>query len=475
MNRTLLQLIIFTLITFTIQNFAYAFQDPFNTENHTKKFQINNCDDSTSYEDSQGLGVNQLINIALCNNPEIRTSWSTLLADQNKLGAGYSEYLPKLSASSNYTKFRNEMSIPQMGNFTSVGSQLPVISGTGEFNANSIVMSYLLYDFGKREANIEALKQNLESMGYAHSTLIQNIVFTIVEKYYTYLSFENLLSARIKSESLAKKILEYTKARQQAGLAKKLDLLQATSSYSRAKIMRTDTEKKLQIVKVQLLLEAGLNPSKQTKIKPSESNLYLKNSDSIFKKSIDELLEIAQANNPELKKAYAELKSNQANWSKAKTLHYPTLSAFGSANRDINISGLAFNRSYRAIGLSLSIPIFTGFSDTYSIDAAKHQRNAAASAIDSARKTIITNVWSAYNDFELSLQNIELSNDLLKVAEETEQQAREGYNVGANNILDVTTAQSQLALAEEENIAAKYQSRTAMMRLLKAIGAIDIK
>lgn len=424
----------------------------------------------------QELQLSDLINISLCNNQKIKEGWYNFVRNQENLGIGYSSYLPNIKASTgfNYIDFKTN-------NF---GPFFPS-HGTGNSLMTSISLDYLIYDFGARSSKIEMLKNNLIAAGYQYNSLIQDTIFNVIQRYYNYLSIKELLDSKKKNEELSRISYEYSKTRRINGISKKLDELQSNASYSNAKYERINTEKSLEIALVDLIISLGLNPATKINIK-IENDIFNKGKIEELSNNINELIKIAKENNPKIKSSHANLIASKAKLEQSKYDGLPKIFASGSWNRnDIfnssgfsGIGGGAYGGNkyieYGMIGVTVSVPLFSGFRDWYSIRATKAEHEANISKVESLENEIILEVLRAQNNFEISIQNLLLTEELLIVAKEAEENAREGYKNGSNTILEVLAAQSNLSITEEKNIISRYNNHISRIALLKVLGTMPI-
>ena len=297
----------------------------------------------------------------------------------------------------------------------------------------------------------------------------------MIDKYYNYLNFKDLLNAKIKSENLAKISYDYSTARNKAGVGNKLEVLQAKSVYSNMKYIRNNVEKAFDMAKYDLLMALGLDYKTQINIKYIDNQ---KSNDDI-NKNIDSLVEMAKNKNPYFKSMEANIKVSKARIDSLQSSIYPKFSIKGSENRfekgtyDYNNGNGVLK--YNMIGVNLAIPLFAGFSGLYGIKSAKSEHQMNLARFENAQNELALRVIKAKNDFDLSIENISLTNDFLESAIEAENNAIERYKHGIGNILDVISAQSMLASAEEQNIKAKYDNYLTRSALLRLIGLLENK
>ena len=125
-----------------------------------------------------------------------------------------------------------------------------------------------------------------------------------------------------------------------------------------------------------------------------------------------------------------------------------------------------------SVGVTLSIPLFTGFNTTYRVRNAEAQAEAKAAQRDLLARQVSLDVWRSYYALTTSMESVRASADLLASAEASEKVATGRYKAGVGGILDLLNAQSALAGARQQNIQAQYNWRIARAALAQAMGQI---
>jgi outer membrane protein TolC len=128
-----------------------------------------------------------------------------------------------------------------------------------------------------------------------------------------------------------------------------------------------------------------------------------------------------------------------------------------------------------SVGVVLDIPLFTGFHDTYRIRAAEARREAQAAARDRMRLQVSLDVWTAYQNLVTANQALRSTADLIASAERSEQVTLGRYKNGVGSILDLLTAQSALAAARQQRVAALYEWNVSRTALAFAVGNLDME
>ncbi|MBP5534761.1 MAG: TolC family protein [Alphaproteobacteria bacterium] len=392
---------------------------------------------------------------AICANIGLKTSYLSALVSGASYGQGLSSYLPTVSLSE---------SIETTSRKVDGGSH----SETGSVGAWAR-LNWLLLDFGGRSANVERLKAALQSSYFAYDDTLQTLLYTVAENYYGVLSAEEKYEGLMEAEKSAKKAFEEASSRYDLGLVPLSDKLQAQTSYEQAKLASNVARKNIALERGNLAHLLDMPPYTMFDLKRPDKEL--KNLPKI--EEIKDLIEKALAQRPDYKAVQQDLLAAEHQIDVAKSDGLPSLSGNLSAGADKDIRD--GNRAVYSgtAGLTITMPFFTGFSQSYKIGQAKLQYQAAQENLKKAKSSIENEVWNAIQDYETSLESFKISQTLLDSAKETEKVAFASYKVGKVNILTLLDAQSALASARVENSTSFYNFLTAQNKLQKALGQME--
>lgn len=401
-----------------------------------------------------------VVDRALCNNPQTRIAWANAKLSAAQVGVARSAYLPSLSASAGASRNRNDGG-------TRVGADL--LSGTTVYNAQSAGLSagYLLYDFGARDANLDNALQTLAAANFTQDAALQKVFLIAVQAYYQLFGARAALEAAAEAEGSSLESLKAATARYKAGTATPADKLQAQTAYSQAKLNRVQAEGNARNAEGALANAMGLDANRPLHYLAPD----LHSPDAAFDRNLDRLISDARRQRPDLAAAEAQLKAAQANVQAARAAGMPTV----SLSADVNYANSSVSNPLhsQSIGISLSIPIFTGFNNTYQIRAAQARVDSQAAQRDSVSLQVALDVWQAYQNLSTGIQAVRSSSDLVASAAQSERVALGRYQAGAGSILDLVTAQSALASARQQNIQALYSLSIFKAALAQALGRID--
>ena len=126
-----------------------------------------------------------------------------------------------------------------------------------------------------------------------------------------------------------------------------------------------------------------------------------------------------------------------------------------------------------AIGLQLTVPLFTGFQIKYQILQARELLEVQQAVRDKLATDVTLDVWRAYQDLRTQGQALTTTTELVASAQESYNVALARYKAGVGTITDLINAQSALASANLQRIQARYRWNLAKATLAKAIGVLE--
>ena len=394
------------------------------------------------------FGLLDVVNFALCNNPKTRETWANSRVQAAQVGVSKAGYLPSavLSATANH-------------NLSG--------SNTGADQRNvGVALSYLLYDFGSRAANLENARQLLAAASATQDSLIQAVFLAAVQAYYQAQSTYAALDAALESERAAKESFAAAKARYNAGSATPADKLQAQTAYSQATLNRITIEGNHKNAQGALANMLGLDANRHVALVPANTAAMPND----FEGDVNTLIEAARQSRPDLQAAAAQVKAAQSSADIARATGRPSISLNASANR-INSGGITSNNSL--VGINLNVPIFSGFATTYRVRAAEAQADVKSSQLEQLRLQVALDVWIAYQNLTTATQSLRTTADLLNSAEQSAHVVLGRYKAGVGNIVDVLNAQSALASARQQRIQSTFNWNISRATLAQAMGNLD--
>lgn len=399
------------------------------------------------------LTLADVVDRALCNNPQTRLAWANARAQAAQVGVAQGAYLPTLAASAGVARIASDN-----------GASLRY----GQASA-SLSASYLLYDFGGRAATLENARQLAAALASTQDATLQAVFLAAVQAYYQWFAADAAVAAARESERASQESLKAAEVRYRIGTGTPADRLQAQTAASQAVLARIQAEGGARTSRGVLANAMGLDAQQSPPLAPPAADAP----GDDFTRDLDALIATARQARPDLAAAEAQVKAARAAIDAARASGMPTLSATaGSSYSDTSVAGTGAIRG-NSIGLALSVPLFTGFNAAYRARGAEAQFDAKAAQRDQLDKQVSLDVWRNYHALVTNTEAVRASANLVASAEASEQVAAGRYRAGVGGILDLLNAQSALAAARQQHIQALYNWRIAKVALAQAMGQLD--
>jgi len=431
---------------------ATDFSDPFSVSKSVKPLESYSKLTCSQPDLSKEMGLTDVVNFALCNNPDTKAAWIGALYQAQQLGAAKSAYLPSVDATASLSA--SKQNSKNADSFVNT-------------RGASVNFSYLLYDFGAREAGVDNAKSLLDAANATQSAKVQSLFLSTIQSYYALFAAKASFDAYVEAEKLAKESYDAAAARYQVGVATPADKLQALTAYSQAVLNRGRADGNLKNAQGALSNTLGLDANVVLKLAMPSASAVSEN----FTNNIEDMIKEAKKSRPDLMAAQAQIEAAKASEAAARASGKPTVSLSSSAGySDLSISEPSKNSS---VGVSINIPIFTGFNTTYKIRAAEAQSKARELEFIKLEKQVALDVYKSYNNLITETNSIKASKDLLNSAEQSMKTASGRYKAGVGNIIDLLSAQSALASAKQQSVEALYNWYIAKAALAQGMGKLN--
>ena len=395
------------------------------------------------------LSLVEVTEAALCHNPQTREVYANAKVQSAQVGVARSLFFPSVTDTLSATENKNRT--------------------TNYSNAtNRIVASYLLYDFGSRDANFENANQLLKAASATQNAIVQTVLLASVNAFYQVHASRAILNASIETERLSQESFKSAEAKYIAGVATPADKLQAQTSFANATLTKLRNEGTLKVAYGNLANVMGAPANINFQIADSK----LDDIPELIDQDIDALIEQARLQRPDLMASEAQLKASLAKIESVKADAKPKVRIDASNQYDENLLGQT-SQNTSQLGIFLSIPLFEGYKPTYLIRSAEATAELNASKRDQLKLQVSLDVWTAYQNLKTANESIAASNVLLLSAEESSRVSLGRYKEGVGNIIDTLSAQSALANAKQQKIQSVLNWNIARTTLAQSIGVLD--
>ena len=395
------------------------------------------------------LKLDDIVEVALQNNPLTRTSFLRARAAAAALGAERSAYFPRLDGAVSAAR----------GNFGITGAGADATLTT---YGPSVTLSMLLLDMGGRAADVEEARLELLAADWVHNATVQSVILNVQLTYVGYLDAKGQLEAANASVKTAQAALDAATVRHEAGVGTIAEVLLAKTALSQAQLAVDTLNGQVMALRGSLATAMGLPATTPYDVGALPGEMPFELAD----RAVEPLIAQARSRRPELAAALVDAEKAATHVRSVRAEALPTLTASAAAGRtyyDPTTYG-SEGDSWSA-RLLLTIPLFTGFEARYNVMKAREDAAAVQAQAETLDQQVILEVWTSYYGLKTADQLVRTSRDLLASAEQSERVAFGRYREGVGTIIDLLAAQSALAGARSQEIRARAQWFAALARL----------
>lgn len=393
------------------------------------------------------LGVVDVVDLALCNNPQTREVWAAARAQAATLGVAQSAWLPSLDGKATISRQWSE----------GVSTQQ---------RTAALTLSWLLFDFGGRVATVENARQLLAAAVATQDATVQSLFLAALQSYYAAQAGRAAVDALREAERAARESLDAAATRYQVGVATPADRLQAQTAWSQASLNRIRAEGDLRNALGSLANIMGFDAGQTFALTDIPSLAP----DAAFDRDLAALVAEARQRRPDLKAAEAQVNAARASAHAARAAGLPSVSlAAGPTWQEVG----SVTSHGGALGVTVNVPLFAGFATHYRVRAAQAQVAVREAQRERLEQQVALDVWKAYQSLVTATQTLKTTADLVASAAASADVALGRYKAGVGNILDVLSAQSALASARQQRIQATLDWNVYRATLAQAMGTLD--
>lgn len=400
--------------------------------------------------------LRQVIDQALANNRDLRITLANIQSARAQYRIQRAELLPRVNADVNATRSKN------LNSFSASGR--PVES---EYYTASVGLSAFEVDlFGRvRSLSNAALETYLATEEAARATRISLIAET-ASAYLTLAADNSQLTLARRTVENARRSMELTQKRLEAGVAARLNVRQAETIYQQARADLASTTALIAQDRNALELLAGSRIADA--LLPAElpiDHLWLAEVPAGLSSTV--LLD-----RPDVLQAEHRLKSANANIGAARAAFFPSLSLTASTGlASTELSDLFSNgASIWSVAPGLVLPIFNGGAKVANLQYAKAQRELFLSQYDLAIQTAFREVADALATRGTIQEQLDAQSALVDAAADSYQLAEARYGKGVDTFLNALDAQRTLYDAEKALVSARLTASDNVVTLYRVLG-----
>jgi len=421
---------------------------------------------SALYGEVAEVDLDECIGIALRCNPDARSAACRVEAAAAAIDEAESAFYPRVQLSGGYSRTDNP---PQA--FMMSLNQRDLRMGDPAFNPNepddtdnvrlSASARYLLLD-GRRRINVHIAGLGEAAAREQLAAVRNELVYQVTRGYYGLLQSGAFVEVRQESVRSLEESLRVSRERLNAGSAVRTDVLNVEVELAQARedLIRAENGSRLAVAALNTAI--GSNVVCGADLPRPE-----RKEDAPECRPPDE---ISVELRPELQAARVRREIGESAYRKALRDYLPTVSTFGSMDRDSDTLA-DFEDSY-SVGLVLEWELFSGWRRPAAAARAKAEWQAAVEQERKARNELALDARRAELQWREARERISVTAKSVESAEEALRITRDRYEQGAADITELLAAETRLSGIRTRDIAAYYDCLVARSNLERAMGML---
>jgi outer membrane protein TolC len=353
---------------------------------------------------------------------------------------------------------------PQIFNFNvlSTSQSFSALAPTSHTTDANIELSYTLFGGGQSFSRVRAARA-AEDAAYANNDAVRSSTRVETEAaYFAVIADQELLRVAEEQERNVTEELAISRARVRSGAAVQTDSLQLLLQLTSARVSLLQQRAALQVDR--LALGRHIGRSTPVGAEPLDT---LPAPQLPF--TLDEAVQIALASGPAYIRARAGERAMKALLAVQEGAFVPSLNL--SAARFAYGDAVLPNQLYRSqFSVGVSFPILDQGVREAGVVSASASLDSARAALADLERGARQDVTDAYEAYGTARAIGEMQQTSVIVASENLRVATLRYRTGAENILNLLTAQVSLTQAESDLVLARRNTRLALTNLQSRMG-----
>jgi outer membrane protein TolC len=396
--------------------------------------------------------IDQAVAVAQERNPEILIARKKVLAARGGFMEARSGYLPSLSSSGLADKRQTQSE-------TNLRQE--------DYNA-ILRLEQNLYTGGAVKSQVAIAQLNIDKANYELQEIASRVTMDVR------IAFNELLlnRAKIRVREDSVRVLDEELKNQQeqlsAGIVSKLNVQRAEVALAneRPELFSAQTELKNSYLRLAELFGTDVPPGREAPPFEVSGELQYRPNHA----DLNDCLARADTNRPVIKAREKDIEIEDRQYVLDRSAMRPHVRAFSGyevySERDPDV-GQEFNYG-GVVGINATWNIFDGFATKGRMQATRARREAAVQALAAARRSVASEVRSAFLDLQQADRVLESETKNVQTADESLEMTKGNFAAGLGTQLDVLQAASDVTRTRTTRLSAIYLHNVALARLAHA-------
>jgi outer membrane protein len=417
------------------------------------------------------VSLEQVISLALEKNYDVRISRTMSESAATDKDYAWGAFLPQVNATGSALRSENDQKIRVRNRNTDA---IETIQGPIASNnvSSSVQVVWTLFDGTRMFATRERIAALAEQGQLAVKDQMTNTIAAVIANYYDIVRQKQQLKAIQEQMSVSDERVKLAERKLQVGTGIKPELLQARVDFNAQRTQVLQQESIIAQLKQQLNALVGLQlPTVYEVADTIIIDLTL--DPEVIAPNIENNNFTLQAARQNVRVANLALRERRAEY--LPFLNFNAAYAYTKTDNTklINPYATLFQRQngYN-YGLTLNLPILTGFNTRRLNQQARIEVNRQMLLYDQMKNNVDVSMKNAYVNYDNAKKILVIEEETIGLAKENVYIALEGFKRSVTTFIELRTAQQSLADAYNRLISARYNAKIAETELLRLSGGL---
>jgi len=401
--------------------------------------------------------LHEAVQKTIKENPDLQSFKDDRLATEEQIGQARASFFPTIDLQGGYG-FEQSDNPTTRTRISGYGSNKlgSVVYDRAE---SSIQLRQMLFDGLATPNEVNRTKAATNAKAYLVYSQSEYRALEAVQAYLDVLRSEKLVQIAQDNLDAHLSSNDQITMRSQQGVGKRADIDQSSARVSRAESNLRNAEGNLKDAQTLYLKVVGALPGKLEMPQHPDGKLP---------KSIDEAVEVAVANHPQLKSANADIDEAHYQHETAKAPFMPRVDFESGTSYNNNLDGIPGKNEDVTAMVKVRYNLLNGGKDLARRKQTAHQIAQAKDIRDNTYRQVVQNMRESWVAYITRQSQLELNKQYWERSIKAKEAYQSQFNIGQRTLLDLLDTTNEMFTAESNYVSSQYDEILAAYRILAA-------
>ena len=396
--------------------------------------------------------LKQMVEKVISSNPEVQAKYHAYLGAGYEQDAVFGGFLPKADIVSTY---RNQEDIKGISN--SSGTGIPTWN-------NELVLRQMIFDGLATPNEVKRLGHAKRVRYFELQSAMQTTALEFMRSYIDTLRYRQLSEYAKTNYVVHKQLYDRIKERVDAGVARKVDLEQASGRLALAESNLLTEATNLHDVTARMQRLLGEIPSETLE----QAEFYKEGAEP----TATDALRVAYMHNPDILSTIEDIQATKDEVKTKEAKYLPRVDLQARKNLGTSNDGRNSTSAADLLEITMNFNLFNGFTDKSLVSQTIEKLNTANDQRDKACVDTRQLVTIAYNDIVQLKEQLDYRDRHRKSIGNAREAYYKQFDIGQRTLLDLLDTENEYFQAKRAYSNAEYDIQTAYARLYASQGAL---